>query len=248
MDTLLRGDVEEQIIGTTTPNGILIGFAIVVATIEETMTGGTVTDESIRLYFLLGATNFLGQRMCIAFNQGLGQTCTLAGIIVAIRAGAINQLALGAHIIPIATQMIIKFNAIHDDAAVVQLVCLALGCGLVDASLLGLIEVLILGTGAVLVGLLVGTVVEPVAGLGITYPFAHSIRTRQATLIGVGQRIDTCLGILVEERVAATARCVDTLKVYAGDIASARFGIGNNGVIAEQGAYIIDALCLRAIA
>lgn len=128
MDTLLRAAVEEQIIGTTTPNGILIGFAIVVATIEVTVTGGTVADESILLYFLLGATDFFGQRMGIAFNQGLGNTLALAGIIVACLAGTVNQLALGAHIVPIATEMTIKINAILDDAAVVELVCLALGC------------------------------------------------------------------------------------------------------------------------
>lgn len=183
-----------------------------------------------------------------AFDQCLGNTRARARIIVATLTGRIDQLALFAHKIPIATEKIIKVDVILDDAAIVEFVCLALRRRFVDASLLRRVKVLPAGTCAVLEGLLVGTVVVAKAGLGITDPRANSIRARQATFVGVGQRLDTFLAVLVEERGRATAVRVGSAKIYAFYVSRARFGIGYNGFILEQGANIFDAYCARTAA
>lgn len=106
---------------------------------------------------------------------------------------------------------------------------------LVDATLLGLIEVQIVGTGAVLVALLAGTVVVAVTRFRITNPGASGIHTRHAALsiIAGGRSCHTLLCVLVEERCLAGAGGVVTLRVNAGDVTTARFGIPYDGVVNE---------------
>lgn len=107
----------------------------------------------------------------------------------------------------------------------------------------------IVGTGAVLVALLAGTVVVAVARFRITNPGASGIHTRHVALpiIAVGRSCHALLCVLVEERCLAGAGGVVTLGVNASDVTTARFGIPNDGVVNEQLANIIDA-CLARVA
>lgn len=82
MTTSLRGRVKEQITATMTPNGIVIGFAILVVAIEVTLTGGSVADEGVLLGTLRSAADIGGQWMRIALHQVLGHTLPCGGIII----------------------------------------------------------------------------------------------------------------------------------------------------------------------
>lgn len=82
MATSFRSRIEEQIAATMTPNGIVIGYAILVVAIEVTLTGGAVTDEGVLQGFLRRATDVFGQWMRIALHQILGHTLPCGGIII----------------------------------------------------------------------------------------------------------------------------------------------------------------------
>lgn len=250
MTTFLRTRVEEQITAAMTPNGIVIGLAILIAAIEVTLTGGPIADEGVLLRALRSATDICGQWMREAWHEWLGHTFARGGIIVARLAGGVRQFAFLALIVPIAAEHIVECDAILDDAAVIELVCLALGRRFVDATLLGLIEVQSIGTLAVLVGLLSGTVIVAVARFGITYPGASGIHTRHITLaiVGAGESCNTLLRVLVEEGSLAGAGGEVALRIDAGDITTARLGIPDNGVVNEQAANIIDACLTRVTA
>lgn len=124
-----------------TPNGIIIGLPILIAAIEVTLTGGSIADEGVPLRALRSATDICGQWMRIALHQCLGHTFARGGIIIARLAGGVRQFAFLALIVPIAAEYIVECDSILDDAAVIELVCFALGRRFVDATLLGLIEV-----------------------------------------------------------------------------------------------------------
>lgn len=84
------------------------------------MAGGAIGHQGIALRTLCRAAHIRRQGMGIAVDQSLGHTRTGASLIVARFAGLVLQHALGAHIVPIAAERIVKVHAVLDDAAVVE--------------------------------------------------------------------------------------------------------------------------------
>lgn len=206
--------VEEQIVLALAPLwiGIDLVFSLV-GTEEVTLTGGSVGHHYILLGTLNCATHILRQGMGIAADQSLSLTGTGAGLIVARLAGLVLQNALGAHMIPIATEHIVKVHAIFDDAAVVKVARAALGGMAPDALLYGLIEVRGVWAGAIDRCLLVHAIVIAKAGLRVCHKKTSRIRTGNITIVGFRQRLDTLQRILVEERSWTLAGAIGALAI-----------------------------------
>jgi len=90
----LAGLIEELVLGTLVPDGILVRRTICqLGTVEVTTTGGSIRNEFVYRGFA-GLAAQISVWMGIAIDQSLGHTGSRAGLIILIRTGLIRQFTL----------------------------------------------------------------------------------------------------------------------------------------------------------
>jgi len=235
----LAGLIEELVLGTLVPDGILVRRAIrLLGTVEVTTTGGSIRNELVFRGFA-GLAAQISVWMGIAIDQSLGHTGSRAGLIILIRTGLIRQFTLGAHVIFIASLQIVKIHVVWYYVAVLKGAGGASRFVLMGASFGGGIEVSVIWTFAIHGYLLFRAVVVSVAGLWIGQEMVgHSIAGNRTAGRG-RQGLYTFALILVEKRSVSRAATVVTHKIDACNRSAAGIGISDHSVIGKHSADVL---------